>query len=172
MTGIRPTEQNQSRKHNFSSEVHEVVDYGFVNEKGGSDVGLNNSLSGPYSLPCCEQSQHAPSMPRLEGSMATSGVRGDRERLLLSANEVSTCGSVAPRLCLSASPPCSPRRGSGGYECLPSDTNAIFTHLRPGLRDGARCCEGGEGFRRIRFCPVGKITNGSSLLSPQPGSSL
>lgn len=47
--------------------------------------------------------------------MATSEVRGRGERLLLSANEVGTWGSVSLRLCLSASPPHSQRgREKGG----------------------------------------------------------
>lgn len=53
-------------------------------------------------------------MTRLEGSMATSGVRGHGERLLLSANEVGTWGSVSLRLCLSASPLCSRGQAGGG----------------------------------------------------------
>lgn len=43
----------------------------------------------------------------------------------------------APCLSASVSPhlPCAVKGGgSSGYECLPSDTNAIFTHLRPGLQ--------------------------------------
>lgn len=105
--------------------------------------------------------------------MTASRVRGHRERLLLSANEVGTWGPVSLRLCLSAS-----HEGSGGYECLPSDTNAIFSYLRPGLQAaltecGMECeCCWVRGVTHIRFCPVGKITNGSEIAVPQSGSSL
>lgn len=51
-------------------------------ESGEGGGGLNNSHSGPYSRPpCWEQSQHAPSTLRLEGSMATSGGQGSRGKV-------------------------------------------------------------------------------------------
>lgn len=132
-----------------------------------------------FTLPCWEQSQHATSTPRLEGSMTTSRVRGHAERLLLSANEVGTWGSVSLRLCLSTSPRATEAEGSAGDECLPSDTNAIFTYLRPGhqaalIESGMECevASGGEGVSHIRSCPVGNITNGSEIAVPKSGSSL
>lgn len=97
--------------------------------------------------------------------MATSRVRGHGERLLLSANEVITWGSVSLHV----------RGGEGsgsGCECLPSDTAAIFSYLTPPM-DGMTCevarC---EGLTHIWSRPLGMITNGSEIAGPQSGSSL
>lgn len=117
-------------------------------------------------------------MPRLEGSMATSGVRGRRERLLLSANEVGTWGSVSLGLCLSASPLRSGWRGERRL-WMPAKRHQCHLHSslpRPPrralwLQDGVRGCRVG-GVTCIRFCSVGKITNGSEIAVPQSGSSL
>lgn len=104
--------------------------------------------------------------------MATSRVRGHRERLLLSANEVGTWGSVSLRLRLPA-PPCAIEGGgSSGYECLPSDTNAIFSYRHPGLQAALIESCRVRGVTHIRFNPVGKITNGSKIAVPESGSSL
>lgn len=153
-----------------------------MSEEGGGEGegagGLNNFSQQPIfastllgAIPACTHLRldwKAPWQP--------PGVRGRGERLLLSANEVGTWGSVSLRLCLSASPLRRRRRwgggGSGGYECLPSDTNAIFTHLHPGPPSSAVQVRGMGGAARIRFCPVGKITNGSEIAVPQSGSSL
>lgn len=145
-------------------------------EEGEAGV-LIISHSSPYSRPpCWEQSQQAPiyaSTGRLHGNLRGSGVAGKGCFYLLMR-------SVPGAPCLSASVsqhlPCAVEGGggggSGGYECLPSDTNAIFTHLHPGPPSCAVQVRGMGGAARIRFCPVGKITNGSEIAVPQSGSSL
>lgn len=87
--------------------------------------------------------------------MATSGVRGHGERLLLSANEVGTWGSASLRLCLLKE---GETGGSSRHECLPSDTNAIFSYLRPGLR--AQLI---ERETRVRGCRVRGVTGVGAL---------
>lgn len=153
MTGIKTTEQKQSRmlahelRRNFakvSSEEHEMDEYGFVYEREEGAVGLNNSHSGPYSL---YPAGNNPSMLHLcldwkaPWQPPGSGVAGKGCFYLLMR-------SVPGALCLSASVsphlPCAvDGGGSGGYECLPSDTNAIFTHLCPGLRGALFDCRTG-----------------------------
>lgn len=134
--------------------------------KGGAGGGLNNSHSSPHSPPhpLCEQSQHAASI-RLDSKAPWQplGSRGHGERLLLSANEVGTWGSVSLHLCFTTID--AERRII--YQCLPSDT--VLSYLNPGWM--ARL-PGERGLAHISFCPVGKITNGSEIAVSPPGSSL
>lgn len=97
--------------------------------------GLNNSHSSPYSLP---PAASYPSMLHLcldwkaPWQPPRSGVMGKGCFYLLMR-------SVPGAPCLSASVslhlPCTVKGEGGGHcECLPSDTNAILTHLRCGLQ--------------------------------------
>lgn len=109
-------------------------EYGFVYERGGGG-GLNNSHSSPYSL---HPAGSNPSMLHLcldwkaPWQPPGSGVAAKGCFYLLMRSVPG-----APCLSASVSPylPCAVHGGgSGGYECLPSDTNAILTHLHPGLQ--------------------------------------
>lgn len=85
--------------------------------------------------------------------------------------------SVPGAPCLSASVSLHLMRGAVAMNAC-QDTNAIFSYLRPGLQAaliecGIECeCCWVRGVTHIRFCPVGKITNGSEIAVPQSGSSL
>lgn len=91
---------------------------------------------------------------------------GRRVRLLLSANEVGTWGSASLRLSSSTIHRTIDAEGRIICECLSSDT--IFSS-QP--KDGLHGCRV-SGVTHIRFCPVGKITNGSEIAVPQSGSAL
>lgn len=118
---------------------------------GGGGGGLNNFSQQPIfastllgAIPACTHLRldwKAPWQP--------PGVRGRGERLLLSANEVGTWGSVSLRLCLSASPlRRRRRRGGGGAAAMNAcqvtrmPSSLIST---PGLQAALFKCEGWEG---------------------------
>ncbi|KAK5868975.1 hypothetical protein PBY51_009942 [Eleginops maclovinus] len=154
-----------------TSEGHEADEYGFVYKRGGGFGGLNHSHSSPACSIFALDSK-APWQP------PGSGFAGKGCFYLLMRSVPVVCVSL--RFCLPASPLRGRRRGgSGGHECLPSDTNAIFTHLPPrppsyallNVGQGSAVARW-EGVTHISFCPVGTITNGSEIAVPQSGSSL
>lgn len=165
----RKQERTAHALQKVSSDDREAVECGFEHERGGG-WDLHNSHSSQYSP---YQYQQASSMHRLEGSMATPGVRGHTERLLLSANEVGTWGSTSPRFCLSASPLCSGRRGVRQL-WMPTKWHQCHLHSSSSWpqRRALWAWYGAGGATCIRYCPIGKITNGSKIAVPQSGSSL
>lgn len=118
---------------------------------GGGGGGLNNFSQQPIFASTLLGAIPAGTHLRLDwkAPWQPPGVRGRGERLLLSANEVGTWGSVSLRLCLSASPLRRRRqRGGGGAAAMNAcqvtrmPSSLIST---PGLQAALFKCEGWEG---------------------------
>lgn len=173
LTGIKTTEQKQSRKRtahelqrNFRGAWSGPIWICVWASRGGVG-GLNHSHSGPACSIFALDSE-APWQP------PGSGVTGKGCFYLLMRSVPGVCMSLSPRVSSAWS-----YAGWGGHECLPSDTNAIFTHLHPRPPSCAllRLGQGSEvarreGVTRISFCPVGTKTNGPEIAVPQSGSAL
>ena len=129
---------------------------------------------GPNNSHRSQHSPHAavsnPSMPHLrldwKAPWQPLGSGGRRERLLLSANEVGTWGSVSLRFSF-----CTTHHTIDGRGTLSINACWVTPSSLISIRDGLCGCRV-SGVIHIGFCPVGKITNGSEIAVPQTGSSL
>lgn len=131
--------------------------YDFVYEKRGSGGIFITLTVTIFTQPRWESSQHAPSMSRLQGSMATSRVRGHGERLLLSANEVGTWGSVSPRIS-----PSSAEGGAGQRLWMAAKWHQCHLYSSSPWPLSCALWEA-RRITAIRLCPVGKIATQKSL---------